>query len=158
PFMEKVEGDAKGTMVIATVRGDVHDIGQNLVDIVVSNNGYRVVNLGIKVPAEQILEAAKEHKADAGGMSGHPVQSTAVMKENLELMSQRGVVTPVICGGAALNRHYVEDELRSAYTTGPVYYGADAFSGLHIMDELTGRAKAKVVTQSPAPQKRLEGR
>ncbi|MCA8977324.1 MAG: methionine synthase [Planctomycetes bacterium] len=155
PFMEKVDGDAKGTMVLATVRGDVHDIGKNLVDIVVSNNGYRVVNLGIKVPVEQILEAAREHQANAVGMSGLLVKSTVVMKENLELMSQRGLSTPVICGGAALNRAYVEDDLRQAYTTGPVYYGADAFSGLHIMDELTGRAKAKVMTQTAAPQKRL---
>ncbi|MBL8737742.1 MAG: methionine synthase [Planctomycetes bacterium] len=155
PHMEKVEGEAKGTMVLATVRGDVHDIGKNLVDIVVSNNGYRVVNLGIKVPAEQILEAAKEHKADAIGMSGLLVKSTVVMKENLELMSQRGIKTPVICGGAALNRHYVENDLRAAYTSGPVYYGADAFSGLHIMDELTGRTKVKVVTQTPEPQKRV---
>jgi 5-methyltetrahydrofolate--homocysteine methyltransferase len=155
PHMEKVEGEAKGTMVLATVRGDVHDIGKNLVDIVVSNNGYRVVNLGIKVPVEQILEAAREHKADAIGMSGLLVKSTVVMKENLELMSQRGIKTPVICGGAALNRHYVENDLSAAYTSGPVYYGADAFSGLHIMDELTGRAKAKVVTQKAEPQKRL---
>jgi 5-methyltetrahydrofolate--homocysteine methyltransferase len=155
PHMEKLDGDAKGTMVIATVRGDVHDIGKNLVDIVVSNNGYRVVNLGIKVPIEQILDAAKEHKADAVGMSGLLVKSTVVMKENLELMSQRGIKVPVICGGAALNRYYVEEDLRSAYTSGPVYYGADAFSGLHIMDELTGRAKAKPITQSPAPEKRV---
>ncbi len=155
PYMEKVEGEAKGTMVIATVRGDVHDIGKNLVDIVVSNNGYRVVNLGIKVPVEQILDAAKQHKADAVGMSGLLVKSTVVMKENLELMSQRGITTPVICGGAALNRHYVENDLRAAYTSGPVYYGADAFSGLHIMDELTGRSKAKTLTQTPEPQKRV---
>ncbi|MFO1078583.1 MAG: methionine synthase [Planctomycetota bacterium] len=155
PHMEKVEGDAKGTLVLATVRGDVHDIGKNLVDIVVSNNGYKVVNLGIKVPVEQILEAAREHKAEAIGMSGLLVKSTVVMKENLELMSQRGIATPVICGGAALNRAYVEEDLRGAYTKGPVYYGADAFSGLHIMDELTGRAKAKVVTQTAEPQKRV---
>lgn len=155
PFMEKVDGEAKGTLVIATVRGDVHDIGKNLVDIVVSNNGYRVVNLGIKVPVEQILEAAREHRADAIGMSGLLVKSTVVMKENLELMSSRGIKTPVICGGAALNRYYVEEDLRSAYTTGPVYYGADAFSGLHIMDELTGRAKARPITQSPLPQQRV---
>ncbi|MCB9877920.1 MAG: methionine synthase [Planctomycetes bacterium] len=149
PFMEKVDGEQKGTMVLATVRGDVHDIGKNLVDIVVSNNGYRVVNLGIKVPVEQILEAAKEHKADAIGMSGLLVKSTVVMKENLELMSQRGLTTPVVCGGAALNRAYVEQDLRAAYKSGVVYYGQDAFSGLHIMDELTGRAKAKPVTRSP---------
>ena len=155
PFMDKVAGEAKGTMVIATVRGDVHDIGKNLVDIVVSNNGYRVINLGIKVPVDQILEAAKEHKADAVGMSGLLVKSTVVMKENLELMSQRGITVPVICGGAALNRHYVEEDLRAAYTTGPVYYGSDAFSGLHIMDELTGRSKAKTLTQSPSPEKRV---
>ncbi|HEX5054016.1 MAG TPA: methionine synthase [Planctomycetota bacterium] len=155
PFMEKVEGETKGTMVIATVRGDVHDIGKNLVDIVVSNNGYSVVNLGIKVPIEQILEAAREHKAEAIGMSGLLVKSTVVMKENLELMSQRGIAVPVICGGAALNRHYVEEDLRAAYTSGPVYYGADAFSGLHIMDELTGRAKAKPMTQTADPQKRV---
>ncbi len=155
PFMEKVAGEAKGTMVLATVRGDVHDIGKNLVDIVVSNNGYRVINLGIKVPVEQILEAAREHKADAIGMSGLLVKSTVIMKENLELMSQRGITTPVICGGAALNRAYVEDDLRSAYTSGPVYYGADAFSGLHIMDELTGRSKAKTITQNPEPNKRV---
>jgi 5-methyltetrahydrofolate--homocysteine methyltransferase len=150
-FMEKVAGEEKGTLVIATVRGDVHDIGKNLVDIVVSNNGYRVVNLGIKVPVEQILEAARTAKADAIGMSGLLVKSTVVMKENLELMSQRGIATPVICGGAALNRHYVEEDLRTVYTSGPVYYGSDAFAGLHIMDELTGRAKAKPLTASEPP-------
>jgi 5-methyltetrahydrofolate--homocysteine methyltransferase len=155
PHMAKVDGEAKGTLVLATVRGDVHDIGKNLVDIVVGNNGYRVVNLGIKVPIEQILEAAREHRADAIGMSGLLVKSTVVMKENLELMSTRGVTTPVICGGAALNRHYVEHDLRAAYGTGPVYYGADAFAGLHVMDELTGRAKAKPITQSPTPQQRV---
>ncbi|HLQ37712.1 MAG TPA: vitamin B12 dependent-methionine synthase activation domain-containing protein, partial [Planctomycetota bacterium] len=157
-FMEKIEGEEKGTLVLATVRGDVHDIGKNLVDIVVSNNGYKVVNLGIKVPIEQILEAARQHKVDAIGMSGLLVKSTVVMKENLELMSQREIKTPVICGGAALNRHYVEDDLRAAYTSGPVYYGADAFSGLHIMDELTGRVKAKTVTATAPPQQRAPGR
>ncbi|MBM4063146.1 MAG: methionine synthase, partial [Planctomycetes bacterium] len=155
PHMDKVGGDSKGTLVLATVRGDVHDIGKNLVDIVVGNNGYRVVNLGIKVPVEQILEAAREHRADAIGMSGLLVKSTVKMKENLELMSSRGISTPVICGGAALNRHYVEQDLRAAYATGPAYYGADAFSGLHIMDELTGRTQARPVTQSPVPQKRI---
>ena len=142
-FMEKVEGDEKGVMVLATVRGDVHDIGKNLVDIVVSNNGYKVINLGIKVPAELILEAAKEHNADAIGMSGLLVKSTVVMKENLELMSSRGISTPVICGGAALNRAYVEQDLSSAYTSGKVFYGKDAFSGLYVMDELTGQTEPK---------------
>ncbi|MEQ1632140.1 MAG: methionine synthase, partial [Planctomycetota bacterium] len=153
-FMEKIDGEEKGTLVLATVRGDVHDIGKNLVDIVVSNNGYRVVNLGIKVPVEQILEAARTEKANAIGMSGLLVKSTVVMKENLELMSQRGLKVPVICGGAALNRAYVELDLRQAYTTGPVYYGQDAFAGLHIMDELTGRSKVATLTESKEPQVR----
>jgi 5-methyltetrahydrofolate--homocysteine methyltransferase len=157
-FMERIEGEEKGTLVIATVRGDVHDIGKNLVDIVVSNNGYRVVNLGIKVPVERILESARAERANAIGMSGLLVKSTVVMKENLELMSQRGIATPVICGGAALNRAYVEDDLRAAYTSGPVYYGADAFAGLHIMDELTGRAKVPTVTESKKPQERSGAR
>jgi len=152
PYMDKVEGEEKGVMVLATVRGDVHDIGKNLVDIVVSNNGYKVVNLGIKVAAEMILEAAKEHGADAIGMSGLLVKSTVVMKENLELMSSRGIETPVICGGAALNRAYVEQDLSAAYTSGKVYYGQDAFSGLHIMDELTGRANAKPAAQAPVAE------
>jgi len=150
PHMEKVEGEEKGVMVLATVRGDVHDIGKNLVDIVVSNNGYKVVNIGIKVPVEQILEAAKEHKADAIGMSGLLVKSTVVMKENLELMNGRGIVTPVVCGGAALNRAFVENDLQEAYGKGKVFYGADAFSGLHIMDELTGRAQPKAAPAQAA--------
>ncbi len=157
-FMEKIEGEEKGTLVLATVRGDVHDIGKNLVDIVVSNNGYRVVNLGIKVPIEQILESSRTEKANAIGMSGLLVKSTVIMKENLELMSQRQIATPVICGGAALNRAYVETDLRAAYTSGPVYYGADAFAGLHIMDELTGRSKVPTVTESPTPQQRAPAR
>ncbi len=150
PFMEKIDGEEKGVMVLATVRGDVHDIGKNLVDIVVSNNGYKVVNLGIKQPIDAILEAAKKHKADAVGMSGLLVKSTVIMRENLEIMSERGMSVPVICGGAALNRAYVEKDLRQTYSTGPVYYGLDAFTGLHIMDELTGRAKAKTLTSDSA--------
>ncbi|MGE3171497.1 MAG: methionine synthase [Planctomycetota bacterium] len=157
-FMEKIAGEEKGTLVLATVRGDVHDIGKNLVDIVVSNNGYKVVNIGIKVPVEQILESAREHKADAIGMSGLLVKSTVVMKENLELMSQRGIKTPVICGGAALNRAYVEEDLRAAFTTGPVYYGKDAFAGLHIMDELTGRAPVHTITETVHPEQRAPAR
>jgi 5-methyltetrahydrofolate--homocysteine methyltransferase len=154
PHMERVAGDAKGTLVLATVRGDVHDIGKNLVDIVVSNNGYRVVNLGIKQPLESILEAAREHRADAIGMSGLLVKSTVVMKENLELMSGKALTTPVICGGAALTRHYVENDLRAAYRTGNVFYGADAFTGLHLMDEITGRVKVKTLTAEAQRKKR----
>ena len=150
--METVKGQEKGILVLATVRGDVHDIGKNLVDIVVSNNGYKVVNLGIKQPIEAILEASREHKADAIGMSGLLVKSTVVMKENLELMSERKIPVPVICGGAALNRAYVENDLRGAYTSGPVYYGQDAFTGLHLMDELTGRVKVKTLTSEARPK------
>ena len=137
---------------MATVRGDVHDIGKNLVDIVVSNNGYKVVNLGIKQPIEAILEASHKHAADAIGMSGLLVKSTVVMKENLELMSERKLPIPVICGGAALNRAYVENDLRDSYKSGPVYYGQDAFTGLHLMDELTGRVKVKTLTSEAKPR------
>jgi 5-methyltetrahydrofolate--homocysteine methyltransferase len=138
PFMEKKGGaTAKGTMVLATVKGDVHDIGKNLVDIILTNNGYRVVNLGIKQPIEDILRASEEHKADAIGMSGLLVKSTLIMRDNLELMNERGITVPVVLGGAALTRRYVEDDLRSLYN-GALFYAKDAFAGLHTMDELTG--------------------
>ena len=145
-FMDRVEGSEKGTLVLATVRGDVHDIGKNLVDIILTNNGYKVVNLGIKQPLENMLEALEEHKADAIGMSGLLVKSTVIMKENLELMNERGYKVPVICGGAALNRGYVEKDLRETYASGTVYYGADAFTGLHLMDELTDTTRVKSLT------------
>jgi 5-methyltetrahydrofolate--homocysteine methyltransferase len=138
PFMEKKGGaTAKGTMVLATVKGDVHDIGKNLVDIILTNNGYRVVNLGIKQPVEAILHAAEEHKADAVGMSGLLVKSTLIMRENLELMNERGIGVPVVLGGAALTRRYVEEDLESLYK-GRLFYARDAFDGLHTMDLLTG--------------------
>ncbi len=152
PHMEKVEGATKGTMVIATVRGDVHDIGKNLVDIILSNNGYTVVNIGIKQPLENILDAAEKHKADVIGMSGLLVKSTVVMKENLELMAEKGITTPVVCGGAALNRGYVEKDLRDAYAPGKVYYGRDAFTGLHLMDELCGVTMTKTLTAETSPR------
>ena len=156
-FMDKADGAQKGCMVIATVKGDVHDIGKNLVDIILTNNGYKVVNLGIKQPLEAILAAAEEHKPDAIGMSGLLVKSTLVMKENLEEMSRRGVSIPVVCGGAALNRAYVEVDLSAAYTTGKVYYGADAFTGLKIMDELTGRTEEKVLTGDSTQTRERKG-
>ncbi|TQJ86952.1 methionine synthase [Streptomyces sp. SLBN-31] len=141
PHMEKVEGDeaGKGTIVLATVRGDVHDIGKNLVDIILSNNGYNVVNLGIKQPVSAILEAAAEHKADVIGMSGLLVKSTVIMKENLEELNQRGLAAdyPVILGGAALTRAYVEQDLYEIYE-GEVRYARDAFEGLRLMDALIG--------------------
>ncbi len=132
-FMDKKEGSQKGTMVIATVKGDVHDIGKNLVDIILTNNGYKVVNLGIRVPLETMLHAAEEHKADAIGMSGLLVKSTLIMKENLEVMNEQKLTIPVILGGAALTRRYVEKDLRSIYK-GKVYYANDAFDGLRLME------------------------
>ena len=116
--MERVEGQEKGTVVLATVRGDVHDIGKNLVDIILTNNGYRVVNLGIKQPIGTILEAAGEHRAHAIGMSGLLVKSTVVMRENLEEMSRQGLDVPVMLGGAALTRRYVEEDCVKAYAAG----------------------------------------
>lgn len=136
PFMEKKGGaTAKGTMVLATVKGDVHDIGKNLVDIILTNNGYRVINLGIKQTIDTILNAFEEHKADAIGMSGLLVKSTLIMKDNLEVMNERGVGAPVVLGGAALTRKYVEDDLKSLYK-GTLFYARDAFAGLHTMDKL----------------------
>ena len=139
PYMEKKGGaTAKGTMVLATVKGDVHDIGKNLVDIILTNNGYKVHNLGIKQTIESILTAYDEHGADAIGMSGLLVKSTLIMKENLELMNERGIKVPVVLGGAALTRRYVEDDLKSLYH-GRLFYARDAFAGLHTMDLLVGK-------------------
>jgi 5-methyltetrahydrofolate--homocysteine methyltransferase len=139
PHMEKSDDDGKGTIVLATVRGDVHDIGKNLVDIILSNNGYTVVNLGIKQPVSAILEAAQENRADVIGMSGLLVKSTVIMKENLEELNQRGMSAdfPVILGGAALTRAYVEQDLHEIYA-GEVRYARDAFEGLRLMDALIG--------------------
>ncbi|MET7607984.1 methionine synthase [Streptomyces avermitilis] len=139
PHMEKSDAEGKGTIVLATVRGDVHDIGKNLVDIILSNNGYNVVNLGIKQPVSAILDAAEEHRADVIGMSGLLVKSTVIMKENLEELNQRGLSAdyPVILGGAALTRAYVEQDLYEIYQ-GEVRYARDAFEGLRLMDALIG--------------------
>ena len=138
PLMERVEGQERGTIVLATVRGDVHDIGKNLVDIILTNNGYRVVNLGIKVPLADMLAAATEHRAHAIGMSGLLVKSTVVMRENLEEMSRQGLEIPVILGGAALTRNYVEEACVQSYACGRVAYARDAFDGLGLMDKVTG--------------------
>src|SRR5260370_2910487 len=135
PFMERVEGRQKGTVVLATVRGDVHDIGKNLVDIILTNNGYKVVNLGIKQPIASILHAAVEHKADIVGMSGLLVKSTVVMRENLEEMTRQGLTVPVMLGGAALTRRYVEEDCVKSYACGRVAYARDAFDGLDLMDK-----------------------
>ncbi len=147
PFMDKVEGSNKGVLVLATVKGDVHDIGKNLVDIILTNNGYKVVNLGIKQPIDDILRAAEEAKCDAIGMSGLLVKSTLIMRDNLELMNERGINIPVILGGAALNRRYVDADLIPLYN-GKLFYARDAFDGLHAMDELAGLATAAVSQDS----------
>jgi 5-methyltetrahydrofolate--homocysteine methyltransferase len=138
PFMERIEGQEKGTIVLATVKGDVHDIGKNLVDIILTNNGYRVVNLGIKVPLTEMLTAAAQHRAHAIGMSGLLVKSTVVMRENLEEMSRQGLEIPVLLGGAALTRRYVEEDCVASYASGRVAYARDAFDGLSLMEKVTG--------------------
>jgi 5-methyltetrahydrofolate--homocysteine methyltransferase len=138
PHMERIEGQERGTIVLATVKGDVHDIGKNLVDIILTNNGYRVVNLGIKVPLAEMVAAVRENRAHAIGMSGLLVKSTVVMRENLEEMSRQGLEIPVLLGGAALTRNYVEDDCVRAYASGRVAYARDAFDGLHLMDKVTG--------------------
>ena len=127
PHLEKTDARGKGTIVLATVKGDVHDIGKNLVDIILTNNGYEVVNIGIKQPISAILDAAEESNADAIGMSGLLVKSTVIMKENLQEMNSRGIAAtlPVLLGGAALTRSYVENDLSEVYE-GRVDYARDA--------------------------------
>jgi 5-methyltetrahydrofolate--homocysteine methyltransferase len=136
PKMEKTDGNQKGTLVLATVKGDVHDIGKNLVDIILSNNGYKVVNLGIKQPSDVIIAAAQKHNAHAIGLSGLLVKSTLEMKYVIQDLQAQKLEFPVICGGAALTRKYVEDDLRREYSNS-VFYADDAFAGLHLMDDLT---------------------
>jgi 5-methyltetrahydrofolate--homocysteine methyltransferase len=146
PHMEKADTAGKGTIVLATVKGDVHDIGKNLVDIILSNNGYTVVNIGIKQPITAILEAAEKADADAIGMSGLLVKSTVIMKENLQEMDARGIGEryPVLLGGAALTRAYVEDDLRSLFS-GQVHYARDAFEGLSLMDTVMATKRGEAV-------------
>jgi 5-methyltetrahydrofolate--homocysteine methyltransferase len=142
PKMEKTSGAQKGTIVLATVKGDVHDIGKNLVDIILSNNGYRVINLGIKQPSDAIIAAARQHNAHAIGLSGLLVKSTLEMKYVIQDLQAQKLDFPVICGGAALTRKYVEDDLRREYSNG-VFYADDAFAGLHLMDDLTSTNGAR---------------
>lgn len=156
PLMDKVEGSEKGSILLATVAGDVHDIGKNLVDIILSNNGYRVVNIGIKQPINAILDAAQQHKCDVIGMSGLLVKSTVIMKENLLEMNDRGLHSiPVILGGAALTRAYVEQDLRELYH-GQVFYAQDAFEGLRLMGEL-GAREAEVTPRERVQSHRVPG-
>jgi 5-methyltetrahydrofolate--homocysteine methyltransferase len=136
PHMERSESGGRGRIVLGTVKGDVHDIGKNLVDIILTNNGYEVHNLGIKVPMSEMLAKADEVEADAIGMSGLLVKSTLVMRDNLEELNRLDKSAyPIILGGAALTRTYVEKDLRAVYK-GRVFYGKDAFEGLHLLDRL----------------------
>ncbi len=156
PHMEKsVDDSGKGTIVLATVKGDVHDIGKNLVDIILSNNGYTVVNIGIKQPVNAILEAAEEHAADAIGMSGLLVKSTVIMKDNLAEMNTRGIAEkfPVILGGAALTRAYVEQDLAEMFD-GEVRYARDAFEGLSLMDAIMAVKRGDPGAELPALRER----
>ncbi|MBV9729336.1 MAG: methionine synthase [Pseudonocardiales bacterium] len=159
PHMERSQDDTgKGRLVLATVKGDVHDIGKNLVDIILSNNGYEVINLGIKQPISAILQAATEHRADAIGMSGLLVKSTVIMKENLEEMNSRGLSdTPVLLGGAALTRAYVESDLAELYP-GEVRYARDAFEGLRLMDSIMTRKRGGTVPVDPKEEARAAER
>ncbi|GLZ43913.1 methionine synthase [Actinomycetospora sp. NBRC 106375] len=154
-FMEATDNSGKGKILLATVKGDVHDIGKNLVDIILSNNGYDVVNIGIKQPINAILEAADDNKVDAIGMSGLLVKSTVVMKDNLQEMNDRGVADkyPVLLGGAALTRSYVENDLGELYQ-GDVRYAKDAFEGLKLMDSvMTGEGPSEEEQQKAAERK-----
>jgi 5-methyltetrahydrofolate--homocysteine methyltransferase len=159
PHIEKSEDSGKGRILLATVRGDVHDIGKNLVDIILSNNGFETVNIGIKQPINDILKAAEEHNVDVIGMSGLLVKSTQIMKENLEEMNQRGVATrwPVILGGAALTRSFVEQDLAEIYE-GEVRYARDAFEGLRLMDALVKIKRGEPGAELPALKKRITPR
>ncbi|MGQ0773791.1 MAG: methionine synthase [Pseudonocardiales bacterium] len=160
PHMERSEdGAGKGRLVLATVKGDVHDIGKNLVDIILSNNGYDVVNLGIKQPISAILQAAAEHRADAIGMSGLLVKSTVIMKENLQEMNSRGVADalPVLLGGAALTRSYVENDLAELYA-GEVRYARDAFEGLRLMESIMTRKRGGTVVTDDKEQAKVAER
>ncbi len=147
PKMEKKTGSQqKGTIVLATVKGDVHDIGKNLVDIILTNNGFKVVNLGIKQPGDTIIRSAQDNKADAIGLSGLLVKSTLEMKYVIQDLQRQKLEFPVICGGAALTRKYVEDDLRREYSNA-VFYADDAFAGLHIMEDLAtanGKKQARL--------------
>jgi 5-methyltetrahydrofolate--homocysteine methyltransferase len=159
PHMEKADDGGKGRIVLATVKGDVHDIGKNLVDIILTNNGYEVVNIGIKQPISAILDAAEENKADAIGMSGLLVKSTVIMRENLQEMDTRGVSAqwPVLLGGAALTRAYVEDDLREMFS-GDVHYARDAFEGLSLMDKLMAAKRGETVVVDAERERKLEER
>ena len=161
PHLDKLAGESRGKIVLATVRGDVHDIGKNLVDIILTNNGYTVYNLGIKQPIQHILDVARDVQPDAIGMSGLLVKSTVIMRENLDEMNRRGISLPVILGGAALTRSYVEEDCRRQYE-GALYYAQDAFEGLAVMARIVAgeerpaareaRRKAEAAAREPVAE------
>ncbi len=155
PHMEKSDDDGKGKILLATVKGDVHDIGKNLVDIILSNNGYTTVNIGIKQTVNQIIDAATENSVDVIGMSGLLVKSTVIMKENLEELSARKLAEkwPIILGGAALTRTFVEQDLAAIFP-GTVRYAKDAFEGLHLMDAMMSVKRGEVGAQLPPLRER----
>ena len=155
PFMEKTGDEGRGTMLLATVKGDVHDIGKNLVDIILTNNGYRVVNIGIKQTINQIIDGAVESNADAIGMSGLLVKSTVIMKENLQEITARGLDQkwPIVLGGAALTRAYVEQDLAALFP-GEVRYARDAFEGLRLMDSIMAVKRGDPGAALPALRER----
>ncbi|XHC25179.1 dihydropteroate synthase [Phycisphaerales bacterium ac7] len=155
PLMERVEGETKGKIVLATVKGDVHDIGKNLVDIILSNNGYTVYNIGIKQPINSIIDKWLETKADAIGLSGLLVKSVTIMEENLKEMNDRDIKVPVVLGGAALTRHYCEGHLKGVYK-GELFYGRDAFAGLRTMDHIVG-GKTDVLHEEVAERLKKRG-
>ncbi|MDI6739608.1 MAG: homocysteine S-methyltransferase family protein, partial [Candidatus Edwardsbacteria bacterium] len=152
PHLKKQKVKARGTLVLATVRGDIHDIGKNLVDMILSANGYRVVNLGIRQTAEDIMLAARKHKPDAIGLSGLLVESVKTMKEYLEIFAEAGLSTPVICGGAALSRQYLEKEMRPIYPAG-VHYAKDAMDGLKILTAIVKMGNGKSKAKTPPLQR-----
>lgn len=141
-YFKKGDNVSKGKVLLATVRGDVHDIGKNLVDIVFSNNGFEVINLGVKQPVGNIIKAAEDYGVDAIGLSGLLVESALIMKDDLAEMAHKGIKIPVICGGAALTRRYVEKDLSAAYGN-PVHYAADAFDGLRVVKGLLAKGEVE---------------
>ena len=155
PHMEKTNDAGRGRMLLATVKGDVHDIGKNLVDIILSNNGYQVVNIGIKQTINQIIDAAQENEVDAIGMSGLLVKSTVIMKENLEELTSRGLDQkwPIVLGGAALTRAFVEQDLAGVFP-GEVRYARDAFEGLRLMDSIMAVKRGDEGAALPALRER----
>lgn len=162
-FMDKLEGESKGKLVLATVKGDVHDIGKNLVDIILTNNGYTVYNLGIKCSIEKMIEELHNQQADAIGMSGLLVKSTLIMKENLEVINEHELKIPIVLGGAALTRRYVENDLSKIYN-GHVSYAANAFDGLRFMEKMksgefteTKKSKVPLIKEDEAQQETLVG-